>query len=175
MSKAVNDKSTLEKSNVNSRPGIAWHYTTGQNFVKIVESNFLMPATTGVGYPEKPILWFSLDQYWEPTASKAVFKNGKIETLTMEETLKLGSGLVRFGMPVKKLHQWDKLKKKARINPVIAQGLEASGFKQGANPRRWYGVTKPLSISECSIIEVMDVDSKEWVTVRFNGVSQEAA
>ena len=96
---------------------LAWHYTTGKKFIMISESEQLQPTAIGVRPPEKPILWFSKNPYWEKTANKAIQDNNKIKTLTMKQTFELGNGLYRFGIKVKRIHQWNKLKKKARMPP----------------------------------------------------------
>lgn len=54
---------------------LAWHYTVGMWFQAIRLSGVLLPASSGVRPPERAILWFSLDQKFEPTARKAWIDN----------------------------------------------------------------------------------------------------
>ena len=142
---------------------MAWHYTTGEKFIQIVESGLLMPSSSGVEYPEKPIVWFSSNQYWEPTACKAKAENNTTIILTMDETSIGGRGLVRFGYPLKDLHHWSKLKEKSRMPESIALALEEEGIRQGANPSHWYGLTKTIPLSKCLCIQV--IENNVWVEV----------
>lgn len=132
-----------------------WHYTIGQNFIEIAESGFLKRASMGVTHPEKPILWFSSNQYWEPTANKCQLVDGEVVKLTMDETRSLGGGLMRFGISRDRLHQWDKLWKKAKIAPLVARALEDVGVDQGALPSHWFGLLKNIHLSETTSIQVM--------------------
>src|SRR5690242_12554077 len=97
----------------NSDHPLAWHYTTGENFRLIVESGFLLPTAVGIGKHEKPVLWFSVAEFWEPTAAKMMLQNGQMVNMGMEGTYKHGGGLARFGVAVSKLVPWPKLARKA--------------------------------------------------------------
>ena len=105
-------------SNTLVNSNLAFHYTTGYCFEKIVVDQSLKPATAFVPRNEKPILWFSSDPYWENTANKAIMENGNIRKLTMKETMLRGGGLIRFGINKNKLQPWSKLWKKA--NELLA-------------------------------------------------------
>ncbi len=149
----------MKDAAVSLRPLIAWHYTTGQHFKRICESGILMPAATAVTPPEKPILWFSLNQYWEPTANKG-WRNpdGTILTLTMQQTLERAAGLVRFGCPLRLLRGGEALRKEARMKSAVWKMPFDEGERQGANPCDWRGTVKPLFIDNLAV----DVMSKEW-------------
>jgi hypothetical protein len=73
---------------------IAWHYTTLQKAHSIEADGKLRPATTGVPANEKPILWFSLAQEWEPTATKGIVNKGTGENrnLTIAEMIEYTGG-----------------------------------------------------------------------------------
>lgn len=148
---------------------VAYHYTTGTKLREIASDGFLDPTKTvisGAGPRERPVLWFSTAEPWEPTACKAVSEEGKLRTLTMAETKQLGFGLVRFGYPVRRLHSWKsgKLARKARIEDLIANGLSKAGRDQGADPDLWYGACRPISLSEVVSIEVID-EHDNWQPV----------
>lgn len=143
-----------------------WHYTTGQNFKQIVMSGVLLPTAKGVKPPERPILWFSADQYWEPTANKGMLgPGGKIRSLTMLETRQYGGGLVRFGYDAAKCLRGEDLCTAARMKPKIWKGLIKVGLEQLADPVNWYGTTDAVVLGDINAIEVMD-DSLQWVKVR---------
>jgi hypothetical protein len=134
---------------------IAWHYTTGIHYGHIVASGELRPAAIGVKPPEKPVLWFSLNQDFEPTACKAVRdESGAIRRLSKEDTQVLGEGLYRFGVPARLLHPWPKLARKARMTTETQRLLEREGIRQGANPILWCGLTSnPIPLAKCVKIQ----------------------
>jgi len=142
---------------------LAWHYTTGTNFFKIVETGFLLTTDAGIGPHEIPVLWFSRNQVWEPTSRKAVINSdGTLKKLTKRETFELGKGLVRFGFPEALLVPWKNLPKQAQISYTNARALETRGHAQGANPADWMGNLSKIPINEL-VIEVMEESS--WVRI----------
>ena len=152
----------MHKCKQESELKMSWHYTTGKNFVGICDSKYIKPATTGVIPPEKPIVWFSTHEYYEPTAQK-MKKDGSIASI--DELFILGSGLVRFGLPVNRLIHWNKFKCKARMHESVVRGLEDTGRSQGADPQQWYGLMRKVPIKECLRVDVMDAN-KQWVRVK---------
>jgi hypothetical protein len=146
------------------KKNLAWHYTTGEKFLLIVESGELRPTDIGVSYPEKPILWFSLEQKWEPTACKAILENGELKTLSMEETFEYGKGLVRFGIRLDSLHHWKKLIRKSQMAADMVKQLESTGLQQGADKNLWYGSIGIIPLSRCKSIQVMN-NNGEWQEV----------
>ena len=49
---------------------VAWHYTTLENATLIEADGRLRPATARLVPGERAVIWFSLSQEWEPTATK---------------------------------------------------------------------------------------------------------
>lgn len=144
---------------------LVWHYTTGQKFPFIVGCGFLLPSGIAASPPEKPILWFSANQYWEQTACKAWSEPGQpLRILSMQETFKLGGGLVRFGCHVKHLRTGEALRKGARMKSAVWSQLAVQGLREGARPAEWWGRTKRLAIDELAV-EVM-TDEMKWEPVR---------
>lgn len=143
----------------------AWHYTTGQNFLSITESGWLRPATAYVVPPEKPVLWFSLNQQFEPTALKGLADNGVYRGATLEETYTIGGGLVRFGVSPHDLLGGERLRKRAHIDRRVWAGLAAVGIKAGADPALWMGTTTAIEAS-LTVIEVRESHSGAWVRVQ---------
>lgn len=140
-------------------PALAWHYTTGIHFERICATGFLMPAATAVTPPEKPIVWFSLNQYWEPTANKGWAGDGDTYTMTMQETFKRARGLCRFGCPLRLLRGGEALRKEARMKSSMWKLLATEGKRKGADPGEWWGTTRPLAI-EILAVAVMN---RAWV------------
>lgn len=75
-----------------------FHYTTGECFINILADGQIKLATERITKDEKPVVWFSFNQDWEPTANKmtADITNTHFKTLTKEETARRGKGLIRI-------------------------------------------------------------------------------
>ncbi len=134
---------------------LAWHYTTGVHFANIVESGWLFPATAGVNPPEKAILWFSLDQQFEPTARKCTHENGEIRTLSVQETFVRGRGLIRLGISPHRLLAGEKLRTRACVARNIWSALRSTGVEQKADPDLWLGSISRMAIQQFTV-DVMD-------------------
>lgn len=136
---------------------LAWHYTTAQKLPAILASGELLPTDIGVAFPEKPILWFSLDQRWEHTANKALMAvDGTRRRLTMEETFRAGGGLIRFGIAPKKLLTGEALRRAAHMNSRVWLQLCASARQVQAAPSDWFGSIAPISVDNL-VFETMSV------------------
>lgn len=151
---------------------LAWHYTTGERFQLIVASGLLVPAAAGVVPPERPVVWFSLAQDFEPTALKgAVEPNGKRRTMTLQEMREHGAGLVRFGLAPHALLTGDALRRQARINRATWAALRAAGRRVGADPGFWFGSLEALALADL----VVDVEEGAGRWVRVQGTPATAA
>lgn len=148
---------------------IAYHYTTGLKFKSITASGNLIGASAEVRPPELPIVWFSQEKYWEPTASRGTLViDGTIRGLTMRETFHLGRGLFRFGCPLTLLQQGKALRNAARIDRRFWNDLCRDGKSEGSDPALWWGSVKPVAIEGLSM-EVMGDDMK-WHAYQMSRV-----
>jgi hypothetical protein len=140
---------------------IAWHYTTGEKFALIAESGHLTPATLGVEPPELPIVWFSINQYFENSAKKAVeTEDGSYRSATLSEMHEHADGLYRFGYPIQNLKCGEPLRKAAKMKSIVWRFLAKRAKVMKANSLEWFGhVGENLSI-EGMRIEVMGDDLK---------------
>jgi len=148
------------------RKVIAWHYTTGIHFQRIDNDGELRPIPTNGAPPEeRPVIWFSTEAHWEPTASKA-WRNsdGTIRTLSMTETFERGQGLWRIGVDpdVTTLHDFDDFMRLSGIPEQQARGLKRVGRDQGANPRRWFVSFEPIPRYRWAALE--RYDGSKWTT-----------
>ncbi|WP_399696566.1 hypothetical protein [Xenophilus sp.] len=137
----------------------AWHYTTGHKAEQIVASGMLMPATAHIGATEEPVVWFSLDQYFELTARKAVVMNGIVRTASLEEMIDHGGGLFRFGAAPRALLCGEALARKARINRATWASLKRVGRSQGADPSLWFGHIGAMPIDGLAFERLDSLDS----------------
>src|SRR4029077_12352964 len=113
--------SFMESRSVNKQ---CWHYTTGQCAAMIIESKVLRPADCDISPREKPIVWFSANQFWELTANKGIIDGGIRRTATMEETAHHGGGLFRFGVSEERLIRWPRIGELANIEPNMRRRLD---------------------------------------------------
>lgn len=138
---------------------MAWHYTIGSYLERILGGGMLVPATAGVEAPERPVVWFSLNQHWEPTATKGIFGNdGARRMATMEEMWALGDGLFRFGTPARSLLAGETLIRKARISRRTWADLGRSASKCGGDSRDWLGHIGALPIADMRMQLLRSVD-----------------
>lgn len=132
-----------------------YHYTTGNKLSPILNSSCLVPTNVMVAPHEKPVLWFSVNPRYEPTAIKLVAHGGHTHRPTVQELHQL-IGIFRFGFNVDdaRLVPFNKLSRLARISPQDIAAMIASGMRIGATPAHWTGSLVPITLSE--------VDFEEW-------------
>ena len=131
----------------------AYHYTTLDRAHLILMSGELLPATALVPDGERPVVWFSRQRTWEPTASKALRdpRTGLQRTLTFPEMVKFG--IARFRVDTSILMPWPELRAASGMTEAVAVALARAGRKQGANPRDWYGHVGALPLSNVEAVE----------------------
>jgi hypothetical protein len=133
---------------------IAWHYTIWhQRAEYILRDGIIRPAVAFVPDHESPIVWFSTNQHWEPTANKRLIDTalGKERGLTMRETVELGGGGWRFGLHTSTLLYYRQLIRVARIKRKTTRGLEMTAKESGADPTRWWGFVGPVKVADCIV------------------------
>ncbi|MGH3626908.1 MAG: hypothetical protein ACRET2_02630 [Steroidobacteraceae bacterium] len=135
---------------------MAWHYTVGKHAENIRRDGFIRPATLHVRPPEKPIVWFSTRQDWEPTATPAWERNYNMMTVPM--MMELAGGLWRFGMDSAEFLPWGRLKEAARIPKKVLRGLEKAAR---GDPYCWYGSLEPVAIARCQV-ECRLTEDSDW-------------
>ena len=144
---------------------VAWHYTTGERFCRIVEVGYIRPAVAGVTKPERPITWFTLSQSWEQTANKCIVSADEtIHRLDMQQTYEYFGGLVRIGVLLSTVpHSWDSLRRNSGMSRKIAEALHQTAVEQGSNPDDWRGTFKSVPREKWVAIEVYQ--DGEWINV----------
>jgi hypothetical protein len=151
--------------------GVAWHYTIGQWWEKIDSSGILRPATAFVPEGERPAVWFTVRDTYEPTAVKMV-KNpdGTVRSLSVEETERLGRGLFRIGVDAKGLLTWDQWKRRSGVARRMADALERVARKQGSDVADWLASFRPISREGWRSVQVRY--RGEWTPVSFEAGGQ---
>ena len=141
----------------------AWHYTTGNKLHPIAMSSELRPTAVGAAPHERPILWFSKNQVWEPTATKHFIVKGQQVRPTVKQ-LHEALGLYRFGVPEESawLKEWTDISVLAGTPREEIEAMRRVGMRWGANPDDWLGCFR-------------SVDLHEPVFEAWNGLSWEVA
>ena len=148
---------------------MAYHYTTGDIFIEICQTNILNPRKTVTPPDEIPVLWFSTQPYFEQTAAKAVYcesAKNNIKRLTMLETMDMCNGLIRFVYPAESLIRWPLIGRQACMSIKTIKQLEKEGRKQRANPTKWLGSIKPIKFSQLVEIQILKADTLKWVNIK---------
>jgi hypothetical protein len=143
---------------------IAWHYTSGRCAIQIVQTEVILPATENVPRGEKPAVWFSLNQSWEPTATKGILDplTGSRRFATMDEMARLAGGCYRFGIDPSRLLCWSALKVKTRMRPKTVRALERVAYKFRSNPSDWMGAMEAVSLRDVVVLQKLIMGS--WVS-----------
>jgi hypothetical protein len=154
------------KSKLPTGPAIVWHYTTGRNWAGIDEKGSINPATANIAAGERPVVWFSRAEPWEPTATKAwEFPNGAVVRLTREQTHQKFGGLVRIGVSTSHVPlRWAEFKERLVAPRSELQLLEVSARSQGSSPNDWYWRFQPVPRAEWNRVEFWNGEA--WGTTR---------
>jgi len=141
-----------------------WHYTTGEKLIAILEDGLIKPTSCRIDPGERAAVWFSANQWWEPTASKTLEHNGTLRALSMSETAYCGNGLVRFGVAAETAPvSWRQFRTLSGISPETYRNLARAGKKHGADPRQWYASFEPVPRDKWLAIEVLQND--KWMFI----------
>lgn len=142
------------RSDIESRQ-LAWHYTVGVKLNSILADGLLRTTDVLIEQGERPALWFSLNQDWEPTANKlCLTPTGELMPLDRDGTERVGHGLFRFGVDpaVTPLMTWRDFTRKRGITSKVVEALEAVGRDQGSDPDDY-------------LVSFVPVGRYQWVTL----------
>lgn len=134
-----------------------WHYAPWSRLGAIVASGHLRPSNAGGKVDEVPLLWFSANQEWEPTATKMVdLPNGRLYQMSFAEQQEV-SGCIRFGLPADDLRliAWKRACSVADIGREERRGLERAGRKRGADPKHWFATVASVDVGELAFMVLL--------------------
>lgn len=150
--------------NKNQQQVLAWHYTLGANLLRILENGHILPFdqpdTPAV---ECPVVWFSLNQRYDPSAAKSLEVGGVAQPPTLPVMRQFGNGVYRLGLSPRQLLGGEALRRQARISKARWAELVKKAQACEADVSEWYGSIDPVPASDC-VIEVLTDDMK-WVRV----------
>jgi len=146
----------------------AWHYTTGNLFIEICDRGAVLPAKTSYG----PIVWFSTESLWEPTALQRD-PNLNLQANTtgrllgqMAEICRQGGGLVRLGVSLSsgKVLPWLDVLEAAGFPYLTRRLLETADEQSGGRAKRHhFGMSgEVFSLADIERTETFDWNLKGW-------------
>lgn len=128
---------------------ILWHYTVAGYLPAIAGYGLLLGSNAGAP-DERPMLWFSANQKWEPTATKGVLTpTGKYRQLTFDELVD-STGCIRFGLPADdtRLMDWKSACAFAGTPRRLREAMERIGTRDGAQPSHWFGTGEAIPLEQ---------------------------
>ncbi len=155
---------------------VAWHYTTGEKFLGILADSVIKPSVISAveRLHERPITWFTVDQFWEPTTAYVFIgdESDQSKLFTLEETCLHGCGLLRLGLPSSArrdgtLTPWSELWQAAGVKPDVKASLEHEGICRGSDPEDWYGSFESVPLQNL-IIEYVSQHTNNYAWVRMD-------
>ena len=141
-------------------PEALFHYTVGPKLALIAQSKHLIPVGYGLAssQKERPVLWFSENPQWEPTATKVMsMDSGKTFMRPTLPMLQQTVGIYRYRLDTRnpealnaagiRLLPWSRVQLTARIDPKDVGLMVKAGMNLGATPTHWWGVMDPVPLS----------------------------
>lgn len=130
---------------------LLWHYTAGHKLPLIREACALRPNGAKVAPRERPVLWFSAEAVYEPTAIKLVQMPGqaKLRRPSVAEMHEL-VGVFRFAIDRAdpRLAAWPAVHRRARISPAGVANMIRAGVEIGAKPMNWFGSFEDVPLAD---------------------------
>lgn len=128
---------------------MVYHYAPWAYLPAIVQHGALRPSNARAD-GEVPLLWFSLNQHWEPTATK-VWENkaGTILQMTFRQQVSQ-VGCIRFGLDDQdpRLLDWKQACKAAGTGRNERRAMENAGKKLGAKPEDWFATLMSVQLAD---------------------------
>ncbi|MBY0241770.1 MAG: hypothetical protein K2X55_20900 [Burkholderiaceae bacterium] len=128
-----------------------WHYTAGHKLPLIQEACALRPNGAKIAPNERPVVWFSADAVYEPTAIKLVQMPGqaKLRRPSVAELHEM-VGVFRFAIDRMdaRLAAWPSIHRKARISATGVANMLRAGLEIGAKPMNWFGALEEIPLAD---------------------------
>lgn len=148
---------------------LLWHYTAGHKLPSIREACALRPNGAKVAPNERPVLWFSADAVYEPTAIKLVQMPGlaKLRRPSVAEMHEL-VGVFRFAIDREdaRLAAWPAVHRRARISQAGVANMIRAGVEIGAKPMNWFGAFEDIPLAN---LRFEAWTGQRWVTAEIDG------
>lgn len=144
-------------------PALAWHYTTGLKAQHIFSDARLKLETGPISKGERPAVWFTTSESFEPTAFQAIHRpDGTVHDITTAlEQAAVGQALVRIAVRTNRLHPYSVWAEKSGVHPLMRMGMELAAGKAGSNTADWWVSFKTLKSEAWERIEI-SADGITW-------------
>lgn len=117
---------------------LVWHYTSGDCLECILADGEIRVAEGNIEARERPAVWFTTRQTFEPTAVKCISKNGRLGVATPEEMDLLAGGHARIGVAARLVRLgWTYHVNRSGISRRTARALATYGEEIGSEPNEW--------------------------------------
>lgn len=119
-----------------------FHYTIGHHLIGILRDGRIRTTRAGVAKGERPAVWFSCRETWEPTATKGIPLDPETgetgPTPSIAEMVSLFGPLVRIEVSeTDARHPWADHIRMGNIDLRAADALASIAIEQGADPADW--------------------------------------
>jgi hypothetical protein len=149
----------------NTKPTqLIWHYTSGLHIASILRDGRIRHEDSfGLPLHQRPMTWFSLNQVWEPTASKALLI-GIRPAIVQRATADVCHGLFRIGVDLCVApFRVNQLIRIAGATRRVVKDLARVGISCGACPEDWRFTPNEVFEDRWRAIQVWDEESETWV------------
>lgn len=145
---------------------LVYHYTIGGNFKRILASGVILPATAGVLPPERPIVWFSTNSFWQNSVVKGIpVAGGRYVDMGWAELNRYEIPPIRIGVALETAPlRWRDLREQSLMPAAIASGLVRAAKKQYAQSGEWRGTFEAVPAEKWVSVEKYNADSMHWET-----------
>lgn len=127
-----------------------FHYTIVSLLKKILDSKQIAVATIGVPVEERPVVWFSARQDWEPTATPSW--NGR--QITFEELCKIETPARIEINPQAAPLNWKAWRTQSGVKARMAWGLEVTAIRLHSSVAEWRMSFDPVGEKDWLAIEI---------------------
>lgn len=140
-----------------------FHYTVAAYLPSILEDRMIRPADAYITPGERAAVWFSTQEWWEPTANKNYRRpDGALVFLNKEETQAMYGGLIRIEVePEAAPYTWQDFKRMAGTPRKILRALEKTAAKSGSRVATWRISFEPVRAERWIEAEVWQ--DRQWV------------
>lgn len=140
-----------------------FHYTTGILLGRIKVDGIIRPTAAGVPAGERPAVWLSFAEHWEPTATKYMRDSaGNPVFITFEKMVEFaGAGRIEVATATAPI-VWQEFRSKSGMKSGDFRRLERAGVSNGSNPFNWRATFDPIPREKWLAVEIFDSKSWEW-------------
>lgn len=145
-----------------------WHYTVVERLQRILHSGEIVPPTVGSPRRAKPVVWFSSNPVWEPSANRLWRDDidGRTVRLSKDQTYVLGGGLARIGVASDAApHDWKAYRHLSGISADDAKTIYDEAVSAGARPGEWFATFDSVPRAKWLAVEIWD--NEQWTAQKF--------